>query len=128
MSSPKYQPQLLAIGNIIQTLYYDSFSINCDNNGQIYSTASKAINKVYKKVFDIETQFSDPSVMDFNNEDILEQLLFSVSFQLFKIQIDNLSIFISNLDSIKKNIRPICYSTEWNDKEILIPAFEQHLK
>jgi hypothetical protein len=30
--------------------------------------------------------------------------------------------------SIKKNTRPICYSTEWNDKEILIPAFEQHLK
>jgi hypothetical protein len=187
----------------------------CENDvdGQIHLTASEAINKVYKKFFNTETRFPGPSIMGFDNENIVEQLLHGVTFQPFKIQVDNLSIFISKLgatstenensiqsgyqssfiskfrgkqclfvqqindngykidifhknekiasynnislnevwvntgvlkkyngetlfgihhpvtiNSIKKNNGPICYVTDWNNKDLLTSAFEQHLK
>ncbi|RHZ75354.1 hypothetical protein Glove_216g176 [Diversispora epigaea] len=139
MPSPKYKPQLLAIGNFIPILHYGPFAVNwwtftnsktsknknslcipirvneriqiklnkikfiiriicnesntiqssyvCENdiNDKIYLTTSEAINETYKKIFNMETQFSSPSIMDFDNENIIEQILSGVLFQPFKI-------------------------------------------
>ncbi|RHZ44282.1 hypothetical protein Glove_744g11 [Diversispora epigaea] len=87
-----------------------SYIIESDSNGQVYLSASEAINKAYKKVFNVETRFSGLSVMGFDNENILEQLLSGVLFQPFKIQVDYLSIFISNLDVFCKNEKIASYN------------------
>ncbi|RHZ79174.1 hypothetical protein Glove_151g137 [Diversispora epigaea] len=96
---------------IIRTIYdktnimQPGYICENDDDSQIYLTASEAINKAYKKLFDTETWFSGLSIMGFDNENIIETLLHGVSFQPFKIQVDTLSIFISNLGttSIKNN-------------------------
>ncbi|RHZ81963.1 hypothetical protein Glove_115g56 [Diversispora epigaea] len=92
MSFPKYQPQpqLITVGNFVPPLYYGPFAI--------YLSASEVINKMYKKFFNTKTWFSGSSIMGFDNENILEQFLYGVPFQPFKIQVDALSIFISKLD------------------------------
>ncbi|CAG8694420.1 16861_t:CDS:1, partial [Funneliformis caledonium] len=68
-----------------------------DITAKIYLIASEAINEAYKKIFNIGTWYSGPSVIGFDNEYITKQLISDVVFYPFKISIDKLSVLIIKL-------------------------------
>jgi hypothetical protein len=68
-----------------------------DSTAKIYLTASEAINETYKKIFNTGTRYSGPSIMGFDNEYIIKQLISDVAFHPFKITIDKLSVLIIEL-------------------------------
>ncbi|CAB5324216.1 unnamed protein product [Rhizophagus irregularis] len=125
MFTDKYKRQLLATGDIIETLHYSVFAINwwifikkmpekyscipirvnmrikfelnktefiiciikqsnniylpgyiceTDQAAMVYSTPTAAINKTYKKLFNVQTRYSGPLVMGFDDEKIAEKL------------------------------------------------------
>ncbi|PKK55901.1 hypothetical protein RhiirC2_801202, partial [Rhizophagus irregularis] len=150
MSTDKYKRQLLATGDIIETLHYSVFAINwwifikkmpekyssipirvnmrikfelnktefiiriikqsnniyqpsyiceTDQAAMVYSTPTAAINETYKKLFNVQTRYSGPLVMGFDDEKIAEELQVGVLFFPFKISVHNITVFIFALGS-----------------------------
>ncbi|PKC57912.1 hypothetical protein RhiirA1_401034 [Rhizophagus irregularis] len=150
MSTDKYKRQLLATGDIIETLHYSVFAINwwifikktpekyscipicvnmrikfelnktefiiriikqsnniyqpgyiceTDQAAMVYSTPTAAINETYKKLFNVQTRYSGPLVMGFDDEKISEELQVGVLFFPFKISVHNITVFIFALGS-----------------------------
>ncbi|RHZ78583.1 hypothetical protein Glove_159g29 [Diversispora epigaea] len=75
-----------------------------DNTSRIYLTASEAINETYNQFFNTGTRYSGPSILGFDNENIIQELLFDVLFYPFKITIDKLSILVIKLNFSNNNI------------------------
>lgn len=61
---------------------------------QIHSSISAAINSTYKKIFKTKTRYSGLNVLGLEEDEFIEQLLFEVSFQPFRINYNNIPIFI----------------------------------
>ncbi|RHZ81548.1 hypothetical protein Glove_118g21 [Diversispora epigaea] len=74
-----------------------------DMEAIIYSTSSAAINETYKKIFDVKTRFSGPSVLGFDNEIMAEQLQAEILFFPFQIIIYDITIFVIVLDQAEWN-------------------------
>ncbi|RIB28724.1 hypothetical protein C2G38_2028290 [Gigaspora rosea] len=68
-----------------------------DIAAKIYLSASEAINKIYNNLFNNKTRYSGPSVLGFDDENIIQELLSDVLFYPFKITVDKLSILIIEL-------------------------------
>ncbi|CAG8816432.1 10062_t:CDS:1, partial [Gigaspora rosea] len=68
-----------------------------DIAAKIYLSASEAINKTYNNLFNNKTRYSGPSVLGFDDENIIQELLSDVLFYPFKITVDKLSILIIEL-------------------------------
>jgi hypothetical protein len=75
-----------------------------DVTAKIYLSASEAINKTYSNLFNNKTRYSGPSVLGFDNEDIIHELLSDISFYPFKITIDKLSILIIRLGDLNDDM------------------------
>ncbi|CAG8685604.1 13744_t:CDS:2, partial [Dentiscutata heterogama] len=60
-----------------------------DTQNQIYNTASTAINETYQKLFGNKTSYSGPSVLGFDNDYIVFQLLKNISYIPFYINYNN---------------------------------------
>ncbi|CAG8682816.1 5362_t:CDS:1, partial [Funneliformis caledonium] len=71
------------------------FISEAELNPQIHFNISAAINITYKKLFKNETRYSGLNIFSLEKDEIIEQLLFEVSFQPFQIKQDNISIFIA---------------------------------
>ncbi|RGB24544.1 hypothetical protein C1646_772939 [Rhizophagus diaphanus] len=111
MSTDKYKRQILATDNIIETLHYSVFAINCNNIYQpnyvcktdqvaiVYSTSTAAINETHKKLFNIQIQYSGWLVIGFDDKKIAKKLQVGVQYFSFKISIHNITVFIFALDS-----------------------------
>ncbi|CAH1769505.1 11512_t:CDS:1, partial [Entrophospora sp. SA101] len=74
-----------------------------DTTGEVYPSASEAINETYKKLFNTKTRYSGPSLIGFDNEAITAELLSGVQFHPFKITIDKLSVLIIDLGDSNDN-------------------------
>lgn len=74
-----------------------------DETGEIYLSPSEAINETYKKLFDNRTRYSGLSVMGFDNDIIISELLSDVIFSPFKITLDKLTILVINLGDSSNN-------------------------
>ena len=73
------------------------FISEIEPNPQIYSNISAAINNTYKKLFRTKTRYSGLDILSLEEDEIIEQLLSEVSFQLFRINYDNILIFIIHI-------------------------------
>jgi hypothetical protein len=107
---------------IIRAVNNDSkpgYVCESDETGEIYLSASEAINETYKKLFNNKTRYSGLSVMGFDNDIITTELLSDVTFSPFKITLDNFSILIINLGDSSDNFDNIVgsgYQSSFNYK------------
>ena len=74
-----------------------------DVAAKIHLSASKAINEFYNNLFNNKTRYSGPSVLGFDDENIIQELLSDVLFCPFKITVDKLSILIIKLGDSNNN-------------------------
>jgi hypothetical protein len=69
-------------------------------NPQIHPSATAAINNTYKKLFKkTKTRYSGLNILKLEENEIIEQLLSEVLFQPFRIDYNNISIFIINIEA-----------------------------
>ncbi|RHZ54944.1 hypothetical protein Glove_421g37 [Diversispora epigaea] len=91
---------------VVDNNWKPGYVCELDTEAIIYSTSSAAINETYKKIFDVKTRFSRPSVLGFDNEIMVEQLWAEVLFFPFQIIIQDITIFVIALGSSDR--------VEWN--------------
>ncbi|CAG8784624.1 hypothetical protein C2G38_2191758 [Gigaspora rosea] len=73
------------------------FLCGTDTQNQIYNAASTAINETYQKHFGNKTRYSGPSVLGFDDDNIVSQLLENIAYILFYINYNNKNILIAKL-------------------------------
>ena len=74
-----------------------------DIAAKVYLSTSEAVNKTYNNLFNNKTQYSEPLVLGFDNENITQELLSDVLFSPFKIIVGKLSILIITLGDSNDN-------------------------
>ncbi|RHZ54903.1 hypothetical protein Glove_421g102 [Diversispora epigaea] len=70
-----------------------------DNFSAIETSATKAISKVYQDIFHNRTRYSDPIVIGWNNEKIINILSSNIDFYPFTCKLNEYEIFIYGLGS-----------------------------
>jgi hypothetical protein len=74
---------------------------SCEAAGvsSVQLTPSAAINEVYKNIFQTSTEYNGQAIMGFDNEKIVEELYEDVEFCPFTIDIQDISLFVSGLNT-----------------------------
>ncbi|KAF0472157.1 hypothetical protein F8M41_025054 [Gigaspora margarita] len=81
---------------VVDNNWKPGYSCKSDIEAIIYLISSMAINKTYKKLFNTKIHFSEPNVLGFNNEIIVEQLQEEVLFFQFQIIAHDIVIFVTH--------------------------------
>jgi len=99
LNNTKFIIRIISVEDGIQPGYV----CETDVDAKVHLSASKAINETYNNLFNNKIQYSGLSVLGFDDENIIQELLSDILFCHFKITVDNLSILIIKLGDSNNN-------------------------
>ncbi|CAG8607960.1 14257_t:CDS:2, partial [Racocetra persica] len=81
------------------------FQYTCDviRTDNIESSPSTAINKCYQNTFKTKTEYSGLAIIEFKNENIIQQLINDIVFFPIFVRIEKLAMVITNIGDLDKN-------------------------
>ncbi|CAG8731742.1 35737_t:CDS:2, partial [Racocetra persica] len=85
--------------NLLPRFLYESL---LESNNEVKNDSIAAISKLYKKIFQTETHFSGVSMIGMDDNNILDELVSDLSFQLFMINLQKISIVIHSIGILTK--------------------------
>ncbi|CAG8813163.1 11488_t:CDS:1, partial [Racocetra persica] len=73
-----------------------------ESNNEVKNDPTAAISKLYKKIFQTEIYFSGVSMMNIDDNNILDELVSDLFFQPFMINLQKISIVIHSIGILTK--------------------------